>query len=62
MNGTTLLMHKGAVDVSGSHTDDTHIGLQCGGYMTVEESPIEGLKILPSGNIQISGKTFNLTE
>lgn len=61
MNGTTLLMHKGCVDVSGTQADNTHITLECGGKIVVGEAPVEGLKILPSGNIQISGRTFNIT-
>lgn len=61
MNGTTLLMHKGAVDLSGTSLDNTHIELACGGYIKVEESPVEGLTILPSGNIRIGSKTIKLS-
>lgn len=58
MNGTTLLVDKGTIDVDGTSTDNTHIELACGGYIKVQESPVDGLRVLPSGNIQISGHTF----
>ena len=58
MTTELLLMEKGAIDVSGTESDNTHISLKCGGYMSVKESPFDGLTILPSGNIQISGRTF----
>lgn len=58
MTTELLLMEKGAIDVSGHDSDNTHIKLKCGGYMRVEESPIDGLNILPSGKVQISGRTF----
>lgn len=61
MNGTTLLMYKGAVDINETSLDNNRIELRCGGYMKVQESYMEGLKILPSGNIQISEQTFHFS-
>lgn len=60
MDGTTLFMHKGVVDVSGHDSDSTRINLRCGGHIRVEESPIDGLRILPSGNVQIGDVTIDL--
>lgn len=61
MNGTTLLMEKGAIDVPTSQSDSIRIDLDCGGHISIEDSPVDGLRILPSGKIQISGKTFSFT-
>lgn len=61
MTGSTLLMHKGVVDVEPGDSDCARVSLECGGYIKVEETPIDGLTILPSGNIQISGRTFDIT-
>lgn len=60
MDGTPLLIHKGAIEVSGSDKDSTSIDLDCGGRIRVEETPIDGLRIMPSGRIRIGDMTFDL--
>lgn len=61
MTTNVLLMEKGAISVSGDDLDNTHINLNCGGYIKIGECPVDGIRILPSGNIQISGWTFSLS-
>lgn len=61
MNGKVLLMEKAVIDVPATEKDTTHIDLDCGGSISIKESPMEGFSILPSGNIQISGKTFPIS-
>lgn len=62
MNGRTLLMYKSAVNVPNSQCDQTRVTLKCGGYIDVHESPIDGLRILPSGNIKIGSQRIQIKD